>query len=151
MSGVQVGFTRPTFTGSMGVGGSMRGMVCMMMVACTGQVEDTSFTYGLRTENLRVPACDPDAAPAAEVLTPTLLGSESIGLVHTGYRAQCCAQFEVRAVVLTGDSSLRISYTDQGTSCDCTCQHTLDYELRPMPAGTWQILAEGMTGTVTVP
>lgn len=124
----------------------------LLLMACTKQDEDTDFTIGLVASNVDIPTCDTEdtAAVGTETLTGNQLAPDTVAFEHRSFEAQCCAAFEVRAVIVTRDSSIRVDYLDNGTPCDCMCRYDLDYMLAPIPVGTYEVLAEGFTTEISV-
>ena len=83
-------------------------------------------------------------------LTATASAAGTLDVVHLAAADGCCPEFEVTAELNLSDEQLTADYTFSNDFCDCVCSLDVAYTLSEIPTGTWTLVANGSTQSITV-
>ena len=108
------------------------------------------------TERLEIigNSCPEDSGPAdasQQSLELADLGSGTVAVTHRCATLDACAaDSDYRVNVELTDSEILLSYDHRGEGCDLSLPSDVYYELRRIPAGTWEVTVGELSGQITV-
>ena len=129
-----------------GTGGTATGST-----ATTGTTTGTTSTSAYPID-IQVLSFDANCEGDPGKVEPLILTeeSEAIEVVYRTRVADICTEWEITAQI-TGAQLIEVTHTETGTPCLTDCWWYMDYRLHDVPAGTYNIVVDGVEDAVIVP
>jgi hypothetical protein len=123
-------------------------VLLLLFLACSGGKESSAASNADNTDILTTSSeCDSGGC-GVEDLTVEPKGGGTVAVTVGNYQRECCLQ--TRGTATAADGDVGLAFQEEGTPCDCSCLHILQFELKGLSPGETTFHTPDASVTATV-